>query len=144
MLELLTWAVGGILFVLSGMHLYWVFGGQKGAKAAIPSTGTDLLFKPSKIGTSIVAILLALAAWFVLELGESRTNSVFPFLLFLRCRLVVMFIYFTFYRRFQMGRVLQEKKRNGFCKMGYCALFAPLFSLGNSHFNDDAFAYGIA
>ncbi|ALA40506.1 hypothetical protein ABE82_02715 [Paenibacillus peoriae] len=69
MLELLTWAVGGILWVLSGMHLYWVFGGQKGAKAAIPSTGTALLFEPSKIGTSIVAILLALAAWFVLELG---------------------------------------------------------------------------
>lgn len=69
MLELLTWAVGGILWVLSGMHLYWVFGGQKGAKATIPSTGTALLFEPSKIGTSIVAILLALAAWFVLELG---------------------------------------------------------------------------
>ncbi|QDY85357.1 DUF3995 domain-containing protein [Paenibacillus polymyxa] len=69
MLVLLSWAVGGILLVLSGMHLYWVFGGQKGAAAAIPSTGTDLLFKPSKIGTSIVAILLALAAWFVLELG---------------------------------------------------------------------------
>ncbi|SEK04015.1 DUF3995 domain-containing protein [Paenibacillus polymyxa] len=69
MLELLTWAVGGILFILSGMHVYWVFGGQKGAKAAIPSTGTDLLFKPSKIGTSIVAFLLALAAWFVLQLG---------------------------------------------------------------------------
>lgn len=31
---------------------------------------TDLLFKPSKIGTSIVAFLLALAAWFVLQLGE--------------------------------------------------------------------------
>ncbi|WP_420539729.1 DUF3995 domain-containing protein [Paenibacillus polymyxa] len=30
---------------------------------------TDLLFKPSKIGTSIVAFLLALAAWFVLQLG---------------------------------------------------------------------------
>ncbi|WDM22572.1 DUF3995 domain-containing protein [Paenibacillus polymyxa] len=70
MLELLTWAVGGILWVLSGIHLYWVFGGQKGAKAAIPSTGTDLLFEPSKIGTLTVAILLALAAWFVLELGE--------------------------------------------------------------------------
>ncbi|MBY0024988.1 hypothetical protein J2W97_004739 [Paenibacillus jamilae] len=69
MLELLTWAVGGILFILSGMHVYWVFGGQTGAKAAIPSTGTDLLFKPSKIGTSIVAFLLALAAWFVLQLG---------------------------------------------------------------------------
>ncbi|URJ60863.3 DUF3995 domain-containing protein [Paenibacillus polymyxa] len=77
MLELLTWAVGGILFVLSGMHLYWVFGGQKGAKAAIPSTGTTLLFEPSKIGTSIVAILLALAAWFVLELG-----GIAPFLFF--------------------------------------------------------------
>lgn len=43
-----------------------------------------------------------------------------------------------------MGWVLQEKKRNCFCKMGHRALLAPLFSLGNSHFNDHAFAYGIA
>lgn len=70
MLDLLTWAVGGILLVLSGMHVYWVFGGKTGIKAAIPSTGTNRLFEPSKIGTAIVAILLALAAWFVLELGE--------------------------------------------------------------------------
>ncbi|WP_342416509.1 DUF3995 domain-containing protein [Paenibacillus sp. FSL R10-2782] len=77
MLDLLTWAVGGILLVLSGMHVYWVFGGKTGIKAAIPSTGTNRLFEPSKIGTAIVAILLALAAWFVLELG-----GVTPFLLF--------------------------------------------------------------
>ncbi|AHM64241.1 hypothetical protein PPSQR21_005780 [Paenibacillus polymyxa SQR-21] len=79
MLELLTWAVGGILFILSGMHVYWVFGGQTGAKAAIPSTGTDLLFTPSKIGTSIVAILLAFAAWFVLELGRVVPFQIFHF-----------------------------------------------------------------
>jgi hypothetical protein len=77
MLEFLTWAVGGILFILSGMHVYWAFGGKRGSKAAIPSTGTTLLFEPSKTGTTIVAILLALAAWFVLELG-----GVTPFLLF--------------------------------------------------------------
>ncbi|WP_262384858.1 DUF3995 domain-containing protein [Paenibacillus terrae] len=70
MLELLTWAVGGILFILSGMHVYWAFGGKRGSKAAIPSTGTALLFEPSKTGTAIVAILLAVAAWFVFELGE--------------------------------------------------------------------------
>lgn len=72
MLEFLTWAVGGILFALSGVHGYWVFGGRVGHKAAIPSTGTALLFKPSRMGTAIVAILLALAAWFVFELGGVR------------------------------------------------------------------------
>ena len=77
MLEFLTWAVGGILFILSGMHVYWAFGGKRGFKSAIPSTGTALLFEPSKTGTTIVAILLALAAWFVLELG-----GVTQFLLF--------------------------------------------------------------
>ncbi|MGW8958586.1 DUF3995 domain-containing protein [Paenibacillus sp. NPDC055715] len=77
MLEFLTWAVGGILFMLSGMHVYWAVGGKRGSKAAIPSTGTALLFEPSKTGTAIVAILLAIAAWFVLELG-----GVTQFLLF--------------------------------------------------------------
>ncbi|MDQ0091207.1 hypothetical protein J2T12_004633 [Paenibacillus anaericanus] len=72
MLEFLTWAVGGILFVLSGVHGYWLFGGQVGYKAAIPSTGAAMLFKPSRMGTAVVAILLALAAWFVFELGGVR------------------------------------------------------------------------
>lgn len=144
MLELLTWAVGGILFVLSGMHLYWVFGGQKGAKAAIPSTGTDLLFKPSKIGTSIVAILLALAAWFVLELGRVVPIQFFHFFYFYGAGLLSCLFILRSIGDFKWVGFFKRKKRNGFCKMGYCALFAPLFSLGNSHFNDDAFAYGIA
>ncbi|MGM1022162.1 MAG: hypothetical protein ACQEXV_16845 [Bacillota bacterium] len=56
MLEFLTWAVGGVLFILSGMHVYWAVGGKRGSKAAIPSTGTALLFEPSKTGaTSVLA-----------------------------------------------------------------------------------------
>ncbi|MGF9643764.1 DUF3995 domain-containing protein [Paenibacillus sp. MABNS29] len=115
MLELLTWAVGGILWVLSGMHLYWVFGGQKGAKAAIPSTGTDLLFKPSKIGTSTVAILLALAAWFVLELGG-----------------VTQFLFFRSFHSYSAGllscvfilRSIGDFKWVGFCKRKKGTVFA--------------------
>lgn len=43
-----------------------------------------------------------------------------------------------------MGGVLQEKERDCFRKVGHCTLLAPLFSLGNSHFNHYVFAYGIA
>ncbi|WP_225999869.1 hypothetical protein [Paenibacillus sp. BJ-4] len=55
MLEFLTWGVGGILLVLSGLHIYWVLGGKLGSKAAIPSTETGMLFEPSRMGTTIVA-----------------------------------------------------------------------------------------
>ncbi|UPK44230.1 DUF3995 domain-containing protein [Paenibacillus pabuli] len=40
-----------------------------GKEAAIPHTGKDRLFEPGKVGTSVIALLLALAVWFVLELG---------------------------------------------------------------------------
>lgn len=40
--------------------------GTRGALAAIPSNGSDLLFRPSKAATGIVAGALALAGWFVL------------------------------------------------------------------------------
>ncbi|OAX46489.1 DUF3995 domain-containing protein [Paenibacillus sp. AD87] len=65
----LTWMVGVIFAILSGLHVYWVLGGTWGREAAIPHTGKDRLFEPGKIGTLVIALLLALAAWFVLELG---------------------------------------------------------------------------
>lgn len=78
MITMFTWLVGGILFVLSGIHLYWMAGGRKGALAAIPSHGSELLFRPTKVATGIVAGALALAGWFVLELGEVIEWHVFP------------------------------------------------------------------
>ncbi|UHA75125.1 DUF3995 domain-containing protein [Paenibacillus sp. 481] len=77
MVTFLAWVTGGILFLLSGVHIYWVLGGKKGAVAAIPSNGSKPLFKPSKIGTLIVAGALAIAGWLVLELGVMK-GLLFP------------------------------------------------------------------
>lgn len=69
MISFLAWVVGGILLLLSAIHIYWLLGGRKGTHMAVPSTGTEPLFRPSKLATGIVAVLLALACWFVFELG---------------------------------------------------------------------------
>ncbi|TCZ78124.1 DUF3995 domain-containing protein [Paenibacillus albiflavus] len=78
MVSFFTWVVGGILFLLSGIHLYWMAGGRRGALAAIPSKGSELLFRPTNVATGIVAGALALAGWFVLELGEVVEWLLFP------------------------------------------------------------------
>ncbi|OPA76254.1 hypothetical protein BVG16_18845 [Paenibacillus selenitireducens] len=69
MVIILAWGVGGILFVISGLHFYWVWGGSGGYRAVIPSMETGPIFRPSKLGTGVVAVLLALAAWLALEWG---------------------------------------------------------------------------
>lgn len=68
--------------MLSGIHLYWMAGGEVGAKAVIPSNGSEPLFRPGKAGTGMVAAALALAGWFVLELGGAVERYVFPEWLF--------------------------------------------------------------
>jgi hypothetical protein len=69
LLEIMVWIVAGVLFVVSGIHMYWALGGSAGHRAAIPTSGGAPLFRPSKLATIIVALLLALAGWFVLEWG---------------------------------------------------------------------------
>ncbi|SDD51165.1 Protein of unknown function [Paenibacillus sp. UNCCL117] len=82
MINVLTWMVGGILLLLSGIHLYWMAGGTRGALAAIPSKGSELLFRPTPVATGVVAGALALAGWFVLELGGVAGRQLFPDWLF--------------------------------------------------------------
>ncbi|MBW5447651.1 DUF3995 domain-containing protein [Cohnella sp. CFH 77786] len=78
MVNVISWIVGAILFLISGIHLYWMAGGRKGALAAIPSAGSEPVFLPTKIATGIVAGALALSGWFVLELGEAIERLLFP------------------------------------------------------------------
>ncbi|MDQ1911417.1 DUF3995 domain-containing protein [Paenibacillus sp. GD4] len=74
-----AWVVGIILFAVSGIHLYWMAGGRKGALAAIPSIGSEAVFRPTKIATGIVAGALAVAGLFVLQLGGAVPGLlVFP------------------------------------------------------------------
>lgn len=77
-MSMFTWIVGGVLFLLSGIHLYWMAGGRAGALAAIPSTGSESLFQPTAMATGFVAAALAVAGWFVLELGEVAQRVLFP------------------------------------------------------------------
>ncbi|RUT31994.1 DUF3995 domain-containing protein [Paenibacillus zeisoli] len=71
-MDVLSVVIALILFILSALHIYWIFGGRWGTTAAIPSRGEEPLFRPSAISTGVVALLLALAAWLVLELGAVK------------------------------------------------------------------------
>lgn len=82
MVGLLTWFVGIVSFLLSGVHVYWVSGGRKGLRIAVPTTGEEPLFRPSKSATGVVAVLLAAMGWFVFQLG-GYGQPVFPEWLFL-------------------------------------------------------------
>ncbi|WP_426446613.1 DUF3995 domain-containing protein [Paenibacillus sp. S-38] len=66
---ILAGIVSGLLLGLSGVHAYWLFGGKKGLGAAVPSSETGPLFRPGPSAVALVTLLLALAAWAVLELG---------------------------------------------------------------------------
>lgn len=53
-----------VLTFLGLTHLYWAAGGAAGKQAALPSVGGVPVFKPSAIGTAVIAlILLVMAAW---------------------------------------------------------------------------------
>ncbi|MFB9328837.1 DUF3995 domain-containing protein [Paenibacillus aurantiacus] len=69
MVHLVTWIVGSILILLSGVHLYWMAGGKKGTIAVVPSKGRKPLFRPTMAATGAVALSLAAAGWFALALG---------------------------------------------------------------------------
>lgn len=60
-------SVAATFAVLSGLHVYWAFGGQRGRQAAIPELDGKALFRPGVAGTLVVALLLAVAGALVLE-----------------------------------------------------------------------------
>lgn len=51
-----------IFLVLSGIHVYWAFGGTAGVEGAIPYKDGKPLFEAGMIGTLAVAIALLFAA----------------------------------------------------------------------------------
>ncbi|MFC0216509.1 DUF3995 domain-containing protein [Paenibacillus chartarius] len=61
--------VSFVLAAVSGLHVYWCFGGTWGGRAALPTTEGRPLFTPRPFEVAAVALLLAAAAWFTLELG---------------------------------------------------------------------------
>ncbi|MBK9087744.1 MAG: DUF3995 domain-containing protein [Holophagales bacterium] len=69
-----AFALASVLAFLSGLHIYWAFGGRWGWGAAIPQVDGRPAFTPSRPATLVVALGLAAAA--VLPLV--RTGA-FPF-----------------------------------------------------------------
>jgi hypothetical protein len=52
-----------VLLFVSGIHLFWAFGGTWGGRAAVPEkAGGELAFKPGPLETAAVAALL-LGGW---------------------------------------------------------------------------------
>jgi hypothetical protein len=70
------------IFVGLGLvHVYWALGGQSGGAAGVPSVDGRPLFRPSPLGTGMVAAALLVAAWVIAGaigwLGEVIPASVF-------------------------------------------------------------------
>jgi hypothetical protein len=60
-----------VLLFVSGIHLFWAFGGTWGGRAAVPeNAGGELAFKPGPLETAAVAALLLAACYFLLAEGE--------------------------------------------------------------------------
>lgn len=55
-------ALCSILGALSFVHVYWAFGGRRGALAAVPQNGGEPLFEPGPIACLGVALALGAAA----------------------------------------------------------------------------------
>lgn len=58
--------LAGIFSVLSGIHVYWAFGGKRGLTAAIPTKDGNPLFEAGPGGTLAVAVALLVAGGIVL------------------------------------------------------------------------------
>src|SRR5215831_1272777 len=65
--------VASILFLLSGIHLYWAAGGGAGRGAAIPDIGGRPAIHPGPLACMTVALLLGAAA--LLLLGRAGALS---------------------------------------------------------------------
>ncbi|MFF2886742.1 DUF3995 domain-containing protein [Paenibacillus sp. NPDC057967] len=72
MISILSWTLAGIFTLLGGLHLYWLLGGRRGIHAAIPTVAEHdkPLFVPGKFATTAVMLLLWLAAFWMLLLGQ--------------------------------------------------------------------------
>jgi hypothetical protein len=110
-------SVSTVLAGLSGLHVYWAFGGQGGRKGAIPELDGKPLFRPGRAGTLGVAFLLAVAGALVLgraAVGPRLVPSVF-------CRWGAWGVAAAF-----TGRAIGDFNYVGFFKRRRATVFAGL------------------
>jgi Protein of unknown function (DUF3995) len=77
-LALLAGVISGIFLLLAAVHLYWAFGGQRGARDAVPEYDGKPLFRPRPGGTLVVAALLICAAAIVLSRARAGASLLSP------------------------------------------------------------------
>ena len=78
LLVLIALSVSALFAGLSGLHVYWAFGGHRGRTGAIPERDGEPLFRPGAAATLLVAFLLAVAALLVLERAAIGPGIVAP------------------------------------------------------------------
>lgn len=114
-----------LLVCISLLHVYWAFGGRWGIKAAIPTEAGEKAFIPGTGMTLLVALLLCVAALFLLL----QANLIFSFI----PRMIVHFgswiCMFVFGLRvvgeFNYFGIFKKKTGTYFAKMD-SMLFIPL------------------
>ena len=62
MARIVGWIAVGTLLVIAAVHVYWAAGGIRGAAGAVPAREGEPLFRPTRAGTLLVALLLVLGA----------------------------------------------------------------------------------
>jgi len=63
----LAWSVAIVFGLLSLLHVYWAFGGRRGANDVVPEKNGKPLFRPGTVASLTVAGLLAASALLVFE-----------------------------------------------------------------------------
>lgn len=60
-----------VLVSISGLHVYWAFGGRWGSDVAVPQRGGKRVFTPSPAATMSVAVALLVATMIVLAEADA-------------------------------------------------------------------------
>lgn len=109
--------VSAIFAGLSGLHVYWAFGGHRGLKGAVPERDGKPLFRPGVALTLVVAFLLAVAATLVLECASIGPRMLPPRVGLWGTRGVAMAL---------IGRAVGDFNHVGFFKRRSTTAFARL------------------
>ena len=56
--------------IISVIHIYWAFGGEKGIRKAIPTNDGKPLFNPGTFSTLLIAVLLNFLSILILEFAD--------------------------------------------------------------------------
>jgi Protein of unknown function (DUF3995) len=72
-----SWITASLLAALAVIHVYWAFGGRRGAGSVVPELDGKPLFRPRAFETVGVAVLLLVAAALVLARAGTGLD-VFP------------------------------------------------------------------